>query len=441
MSSSYVPPARLLADFTLHYRGLVRFLTRRTGCPEAARELAHDAWLRLAEREVPPPSCAATDAPPLDTRAYLYTVAAHLASNLHRRNGRSAERFAEGIEADGHLAHAGHDVEQHHNLRQAVAAIDGALQAMPARRRDIFLAHRLGGEPQAVLAARHGVSVKTIEREVQLSMDDLRRALLRWRGDSVHGERHKGRRRALSALLGVAGVGIGAHWIWRTQVPQFQLALATGVGQGLQQRLPDGSRLQLDAASRAEVRLYATHRDARLLGGSAFFDLAPDIDRPFTVEAGPLQLLTHAARFAVELVERPSTQPRLCVALEDGELLVRPAPGTSGLAERRLQAGERLQLDGAQLEVTRASAKEHTPRRAAPWRDGWLDFDGRPLAEVAWRLQRYHRGAIRVAPDAAGLSVVGRVRMDLALEWLELLPASLPVRVQRRGLEVWIEKA
>lgn len=440
MSSSHVPPARLLADFTLHYRGLVRFLTRRTGCPEAARELAHDAWLRLAERD-PPPSAATTQALSLDTRAYLYTVAAHLASNLHRRNGRSAERFIEGTDAGEHEARACDDVEQRHNLRQAVAAIDGALQALPARRRDIFLAHRLGGEPQAVLAERHGVSVKTIEREVRLTMDDLRRALLRWRGDAAHGERRQGRRRALSALLGVAGVGIGAGWLWRTQVPQFELALATGVGQGRQQRLPDGSRLQLDAASRAEVTLYATHRNARLLAGSAFFDLASDAGRPFTVDAGALRLLTHAARFAIELVERPSVPPHLCVALEEGELLVRALPEDSGTAARRLQAGERLELDGGQLSVTRAPAEGRPSRRVAPWRDGWLDFDGRPLAEVAWRLQRYHRGAIRVSPDAAGLSVVGRVRIDLALQWLELLPASLPVQVRRRGPEVWIEKA
>lgn len=444
MSTSLVPPARLLADFTVHYRGLVRFLTRRTGCPEAARELVHDAWLRLAEREAPPAS--GTEAPPLDTRAYLYTVAAHLASNLHRHKGRSAERFVEGAQADAaaQAAPAGDDVERRHGLRQAVAAVDTALQAMPARRRDIFLEHRLDGAPQAVLAQRHGVSVKTIEREVQASMEDVQDALLRWRGDAALAEastRRKGRRRALSALLGAAGVGVGAHWIWREQVPQFQLALATGTGQGLQQRLPDGSRLELDAASRAEVALYATRRTARLSSGSAYFDLAPDAERPFSVDAGPLRLLTLAARFAVELAEPAMAAPRLSVTLESGELLVRTTPEGAGAGERRLRAGERLQYEGGRLTVTRPAAEQRTQREAAPWRSGWLDFDGTPLAEVAWRLQRYHRGAIHVAPAAARLSVVGRVRIDLALEWLGLLPASLPVRVRRQGREVFIESA
>ena len=36
-----------LAVFGQHYEGLVRFLRQRTGCSDAAHELAHETWLRL----------------------------------------------------------------------------------------------------------------------------------------------------------------------------------------------------------------------------------------------------------------------------------------------------------------------------------------------------------------------------------------------------------
>ncbi|RRD68151.1 hypothetical protein EII19_02805 [Comamonadaceae bacterium OH2310_COT-174] len=71
------------------------------------------------------------------------------------------------------------------------------------------------------------------------------------------------------------------------------------------------------------------------------------------------------------------------------------------------------------------------PEDAAAWQHGWLLFDGEPLAAAAQRLARYHHAPIRVAPGAAALPVLGRVRIAMAYEWLRLLPQSLPVRVQR----------
>ncbi len=40
------------AQFTAAYPELLRFLRRRTGDVGTARDLAHDTWVRLAERNV-----------------------------------------------------------------------------------------------------------------------------------------------------------------------------------------------------------------------------------------------------------------------------------------------------------------------------------------------------------------------------------------------------
>jgi RNA polymerase sigma factor (sigma-70 family) len=432
-----MPPAPAadgaLAAFPDHYRGLLRFLTRRTGCVETARELTHDTWLRLAERSQGLDED--TDASALhDHRAYLYTVAAHLAANLHRHQERGARWFVGADQADAPAA-AG-DVASTHALKQAVAAVERALHELPPRRRNIFLAHRLDGEGHAAIATRHGVSIKTVEREVAAAMDAVHAAMLRWRGDPPGATPPRGRRKALASLLGLAGIGIGvgsgAVWcawqMWREQAAHYELALTTPRGRRLGQPLPDGSRIELDAASRAEVVFGTDHRTVRLLAGSAFFAVARDAERPFTVETALGRITVLGTRFSVDLEDgSDGSTAALAVAVEHGRVRVQgPASGHT----MDLHDGDRwrIEADGSSAHVSRRTDAA-TDADVAPWRDGWLDFRATPLATAARRLARYHTQAIHVDKAVAGLPVLGRVHIADAIAWLRLLPASLPVRV------------
>lgn len=402
-------PAPLLKAFQESYQDLVRFIARRTGNAQDARELAHDAWLRLAERTGSP----GTDAPPV-ARAYVYAVAENIAIDHLRRRQRGAERFAatDGPPPEPRTV----DVAERLSHQQALDAVANALQQLPARSQAIFLADRLEGASHAELAAQHGISVKTVEREVMRAMDGVEAALHRWRGDAAVPAR-RGRRRALSALLGVAGLtaGTGLWQAWRRTLPIFEAVLATAVGRIQVHTLPDGSRLTLDAASRAGVAFFASRRSVRLLAGSAFFDVAHDAARPFTVEALGHQITVLGTRFAVDL-----GADGLRVAVESGRVQLRSASG----ATRVLGAGDIAHVNAAQDISTTSSVDE-----VAPWRTGWLDFHHAPLGEAVARLARYSPRPLSVAPDAADLPVVGRVRVADASGWLRLLPGSLPVRV------------
>jgi DNA-directed RNA polymerase specialized sigma24 family protein len=65
-----------LDEFTASYRDLLRFLRRRTRCDETARDLAQDAWLRMAERS----TCATLPTKAISPTA-TPTVAATTASS------------------------------------------------------------------------------------------------------------------------------------------------------------------------------------------------------------------------------------------------------------------------------------------------------------------------------------------------------------------------
>ncbi|PZQ74492.1 MAG: iron dicitrate transport regulator FecR [Variovorax paradoxus] len=408
------PSPGLLAVFEESYPHLVRFIARRTGSRQDAHDLAHDVWLRLADRP-------AQQEQVLHARAYIWTVADNLVFDHLRRHQRTAERFGT---ADT-LAPAAlwHDVARQHEHRQALQCVCEVIDGLAPRSRDIFLAHRLDGTSHAELALRHGVSVKTIEREVTQALDAVEASLHRWRGEAAPAR--QGRRRALSTLLlGCAGVGTGGIALlqaWRQWVPSFSETVASAHGRTLSRPLPDGSELTLDADSRVDIAYYAARRAVHLLAGSAFFAVVRDTQRPFTVLAQGHRITVLGTRFEVAL--QPDGGVR--VAVESGQVRVTSSAGD----ERVLGAGEGIAIDAARrLSVTYRAAQAEGP--VASWREGWVDFRHTPLGEVVARLARYTRHGWRVEAGAAQLPVIGRVRTGASDAWLQLLPGSLPVRLR-----------
>lgn len=469
-----------LAVFGQHYEGLVRFLRRRTGCSDAAHELAHETWLRLvvrADANSAQDSPCSTAQPILagrwpeepgaaaqhdSARAYIYAVGARLALNRLRDQGRQQQWIEvaghEDTEQPCHWPQTHANPARAHELRQALAAIDQHLGQLGQRQRQVLLAHRLDGLPQAELAQQHGVSIKTIERDIAAGMAAIEAALYQWRGEAPAtltapkasgatatapqptmstARRHGGRRQALSALLGLGAMGglalLLRPWMLRQGglgAPQWTLALDSGIGQLQRQDLPDGSQLTLDAASHVVLRYFSTERQAQLHRGSAFFAVAPDAQRPFTVHTTLAHITVLGTRFGVEWQGTPQS-PQLRIAVQSGQVRVQPLPGAPDQprpAPLLLGAGQQVMIDAhGQAHHTQLER----PEDAAAWQHGWLLFDGEPLAAAAQRLARYHHAPIRVAPGAAALPVLGRVRIAMAYEWLRLLPQSLPVRVQR----------
>ena len=63
--------------FLRHYRELLGFLSLRTGSRDVAQDCAHDTWIKLAQfRDRTRPD---------NDRAYVFRVAANIATDWHRR--------------------------------------------------------------------------------------------------------------------------------------------------------------------------------------------------------------------------------------------------------------------------------------------------------------------------------------------------------------------
>ena len=153
--------------------------------------------------------------------------------------------------------------------------------------------------------------------------------------------------------------------------------------------LPDGTRLHLGPDSAIAVEFDDRKRRIRLLSGEAFFEVAPEADRPFVVATRDVTTTVLGTAFDVRIGEEGAA-----VAVRHGKVSVAHTdvqPHVSG----RLEKGEWMQV-GWNGKVRRGNIP---PDLVGAWRDGQIVARDRPLAEVIDDLRRYYAGVI-VLTDA-----------------------------------------
>lgn len=156
--------------------------------------------------------------------------------------------------------------------------------------------------------------------------------------------------------------------------------------------LPDGSLVELGAASALDVQFSDSARLVKLRSGEAFFTVKSGDARPFTVKAGGVSVIATGTAFNVRLADEA-----VAVAVEQGSVEVRmpsveTAPGTVEPVLRQVQAGEQLvaRADGT---IEQAPVP---PAEAGAWRRHSLYVDGATVGEAIAHLRRYHGGMIVV---------------------------------------------
>lgn len=149
------------------YEGLVRRLTRRVGSADFAREALHETFLRV-ERV----SDAVEVHSPLD---YLFRMALNAATD----RSRSDRHLLSAVEIDAIMELA----DQEPNpcavaeSRMEMEDFEKAINALPPRQRDVFIAAHLDHLPHREIAARLGINVRTVDFDLQHAMEHLARRL------------------------------------------------------------------------------------------------------------------------------------------------------------------------------------------------------------------------------------------------------------------------
>jgi RNA polymerase sigma-70 factor (ECF subfamily) len=149
------------------YDDLKRRLTRRFGSSDEATEVLHETWLRLGQFNEP-----VTIQRP---HSYLYRMALNVAVDRHRASSRWSDKAE--LQALLHADDDQLDPERVIAMRSEIAALERRLAQLPTRRRAIFLASLVEELPYREIAARFGMSLRSVEREMSLAFDQSGRLL------------------------------------------------------------------------------------------------------------------------------------------------------------------------------------------------------------------------------------------------------------------------
>jgi transmembrane sensor len=230
---------------------------------------------------------------------------------------------------------------------------------------------------------------------------------------------------AMLSVLAIATVTL----LFLNQPPDVsEHRYVTAVGERLDFRLEDGSLLQLNTDSAVSVRMDTSHRLLTLIRGEAFFDIAPNADRPLIVRTTGGLVRVLGTQFNIRQTGSGSIvsviEGRVAVAVQ-GE--ARPLedldfnPGLTLVANQQVKLMENQPM--AALTVIDSDT-------VTAWRQGQLIYEGNTLADVIDDLNRYFPGTIRLEEQSLGdLEIVGVINLRNKTATLAAIEATFGVQV------------
>lgn len=151
-----------------HIGELCSFLTLRLRCPETARDLAHESFIRYMGQR--------GDAVIANPRALLYRIAGNLAIDHYRANKAHAGYHVE-LDDCMELPCGKPGPEQIIAARQMMERLRCAIEALPPKCRSIFMRHKFDGVPHAEIAAECGITRNAVEKHLVRALVSLRCAM------------------------------------------------------------------------------------------------------------------------------------------------------------------------------------------------------------------------------------------------------------------------
>ena len=242
-------------------------------------------------------------------------------------------------------------------------------------------------------------------------------------------------RRWLVAGIAASFVGImavGAVYRESAVSPPEPLYYNTAVGEQKHIALSDGSTVVLNTNSRIAVEISKKRRDVHLIRGEAYFNVAHDEQRPFSVYANNGLVRDVGTAFNVRLL-----RGAVDVAVTSGTIEISSRDAKSDAvwepATRlgTVKAGQTV-VFGKTIKHMRQISDADMNRMLA-WRQGMLIYAGDPLEKVAEDIGRYSGIEVEFAdPKLRDRRIGGSVKIGQFNAVFESLQKNFGVRVEWR---------
>ncbi len=296
-----------------------------------------------------------------------------------------------------------------------------ALGALSAEDRAAFEAWKGASLANRIAYVRLESTWNRTERLAALRRPMIDKSAIERRTRRWHGLKHAAVFVTL-ALLG-AGAMFGAQ-------PTNDLSYATEVGNREIISLTDGSHIELNTNSSIRVRLSHNRREVFLDKGEAFFDVAHDVTRPFTVMAFGHRIVDIGTKFSVRQSSRDVE-----VSLIEGRVRLDPSSPHSIM----LSPGDIAIATSTDISVRKASRQLLTDQMG--WRRGVIVFDNTSLADAIQEVNRYnHTKLVANDPSVSRLTISGTFPADNFQIVLEAARDVYGLHVRSRGDEILISR-
>jgi transmembrane sensor len=243
--------------------------------------------------------------------------------------------------------------------------------------------------------------------------------------------RRRPRWQAPAVLAAAAVVAIGMT-LWRGESGSAATPLARRL-------LEDGSAVELNRGAIVRDAFTAEERRLELMNGEAYFSVAKNPDRPFTVRAGGVEVRAVGTEFSVRLdagtVEVIVTEGRVGVRRE----FDRASSATAGDAAF-VDAGHKatVSLTAGTLPHVSVATSAQTSRHLGGQAQ-LLDFSSAPLAVAVTEFNRRNRVQFEITDvELAALPIVASIRSDNVEGFAQFLAAAPGLQVERSGPDVII---
>jgi transmembrane sensor len=211
---------------------------------------------------------------------------------------------------------------------------------------------------------------------------------------------------------------------------QAPIQYATNFGSIGKTVLPDGSRIELNAESDIRFTQSSSRRTLWLNRGEAYFDVARDERRPFTVHIGPRNVTVLGTQFVVARGTRAIT-----VSVLDGRVRLDAAKSGAGVGSATLTAGQTAIAESTST-LIRSEGLQAIRNRLA-WREGVLKFDQTTLRDAAAQFNRYNVKKLVVSDDdTAAIRIGGSFHVNNVEGFSRLLESAYGLRVENRNEEI-----
>lgn len=214
---------------------------------------------------------------------------------------------------------------------------------------------------------------------------------------------------AIAACFALVGILSASNAFWPANAG-FEHVYQTALGEQQTVDLPDGSTVILNTDTALNVVFTSDARSVKLERGEAFFDVASDKSRPFSVDTDSGRVTAVGTAFSVRVLEE-----KIDVVVTHGRVALAPAllEPTETVVYSAIAEPRNMEITAGQA-ATFAQGVEALDQiapveieRRLDWRDGMLAFKGEPLEQVVRDISRYTDLVIEIDGDEIRQQPIG----------------------------------